>query len=166
MARTLPFALAAFISVAASSPVATPAPQQNAPIVTQAPAQQKVMAPKMATIVVEEARLTPAEEIPYATWAPEFLPITIINSHSNAISTSHAYNPGPTPVEGKPEPGTMSPSETAIFSVPTEWAGNVAVVDAAYPIAWMGGDTLIEASFVVPWGSNGIAVADVDISYV
>ena len=60
----------------------------------------------------------------------------------------------------------MSPSETAIFSVPTEWAGNVAVVDAAYPIAWMGGDTLIEASFVVPWGSNGIAVADVDISYV
>ena len=166
MTRTLLLALAALISATASTPVATQAQQQHVPIVTRAPAQQHMIAPKMTTIVVEEEPLTLDEEVPYATWAPEFLPITIINSHSNAISTSHAYNPGPTPVGGKPEPGTMSPSETAIFSVPTEWAGNVAVVDAAYPIAWMGGDTLIEASFVVPWGSNGIAVADVDISYV
>ena len=166
MTRMLSVALAALVSAAAATPVATPAQEQPVPVVTRAPAQQKVMAPKMTTILVEEARLTLNEKVPYATWAPEFLPITIINSHSNAISTSHAYNPGPTPVDGKPEPGTMAPMETATFAVPTGWGGNVAVVDSAHPIAWMGGDTLIEASFVVPFGSNGIAVADVDISLV
>ncbi|RYP08821.1 hypothetical protein DL765_008684 [Monosporascus sp. GIB2] len=156
MARTLSLALAALISTVMATPMPTPAP-----------AKQEVLAVhKMTTIVVEETRLPVVDDVPYATWAPEFLPITIINSHHNPISTSHAYNPGPTPVGGKPEPGTMRPGETATFAVPTGWGGNVAVVDSRYPIAWMGGDTLIESSFVVPWGSNGIAVADINISYV
>lgn len=157
MTRSLSLALAALISTAVGKPVVTLAPT---------PVQQKVMAPKMTTIVVEEALLSINDEVPYVTWAPEVLPITIINSHTNAISTSHAYNPGPTPVNGKPEPGTMAPGETASFAVPTGWGGNVAVVDSSHPVAWMGGDTLIESSFVVPYGSNGLAVADINISYV
>lgn len=159
MTRSISLALAALLSTAV---VATPMPTPAVAV-----KQQQVLATaKMTTIVVDEALLTVQADVPYATWAPEFLPITIINSHPNPISTSHAYNPGPTPVDGKPEPGTMAPGETASFAVPTAWGGNVAVVDAAHPIAWMGGDTLIESSFVVPFGSNGIAVADINISYV
>lgn len=160
MTRALPYALAAaaaLISTAAATPVPTPVQQQQA----------LLAAPKMTTIVVQEALISAlADGVPYATWAPDVLPVTIINSHTNPISTSHAYNPGPTPVGGKPEPGTMAPGETASFAVPTGWGGNVAVVDSAHPPAWMGGDTLIEGSFVVPYGSNGIAVGDIDISYV
>ncbi len=154
MTRVLSLALAALVSMAVATPLATPVQPQQ------------VHAPKMTTIVVEEALLSIQDGVPYATWAPEFLPITIINSHPNPISTSHAYNPGPTPIGGKPGPGTMAPGETAAFAVPTGWGGNVAIVDSSHPVAWMGGDTLIEGSFVVPYGSNGIAVADIDISYV
>ncbi|KAK7755717.1 hypothetical protein SLS62_002329 [Diatrype stigma] len=158
MTRPLSFALAAaaLISAAAATPVPTPVQPQDL-----------LAAPKMTTIVVQEALISAqVDDVPYVTWAPDVLPMTIINSHTDAISTSYGYNTGPTPVGGQPGPGTLAPGETVSFAVPTGWSGSIAVVDSAHPNAWMGGDTLIEGSFVVPYGSNGIAVGDIDISYV
>ncbi|KAH8127562.1 hypothetical protein ACSS6W_000123 [Trichoderma asperelloides] len=95
---------------------------------------------------------------------PQFLTITVVNSHGDAISTSHAHDPnGPSAVSGNVGPGTMAAGATAAFAVPTGWIGNVAINDAGWAIT--GDDSLIEANFVVPQGSS-IAVADVDISYV
>ncbi|KAL7919956.1 hypothetical protein ACQKWADRAFT_322539 [Trichoderma austrokoningii] len=77
---------------------------------------------------------------------PQFLTITVINSHGDATSTSHAHDPnGPSAVSGNLGPGTMANGATAAFAVPTGWIGN--------------------GNFVVPHGSS-IAVADVDVSYV
>ncbi|UKZ78239.1 hypothetical protein TrVFT333_005975 [Trichoderma virens FT-333] len=96
--------------------------------------------------------------------APQFLTITVINSHGDAISTSHAHDPnGPSAVSGNVGPGTMANGATAAFAVPTGWIGNVAINDAGWAIT--GDDSLIEGNFVVPQGSNE-AVADVDVSYV
>lgn len=96
--------------------------------------------------------------------APQFLTITVINSHGDAISTSHAHDPnGPSAVSGNVGPGTMANGATAAFAVPTGWIGNVAINDAGWAIT--GDDSLIEGNFVVPQGSSE-AVADVDISYV
>lgn len=158
MTRALSFAAlaAALISTAAATPMPT-----------QVQLEALLASPRMTTIVVQEALITAqATGVPYVTTAPDVLPFTIINRHTAAISTSHAYNSGTTPVEGMPSPGTMAPNATFTMAVPTGWGGNIAVVDASHPPAWMGGDTLLEGSFVVPYGSNGIAVADIDISYV
>lgn len=96
--------------------------------------------------------------------APQFLTITVINSHGDAISTSHAHDPnGPSAVSGNVGPGTMANGATAAFAVPTGWIGNVAINDAGWAIT--GDDSLIEGNFVVPQGSTE-AVADVDVSYV
>lgn len=97
---------------------------------------------------------------------PEYLTITVINSHGDAISTSHAHAAtAPMAVSGNVGPGTMANGATAAFAVPTGWIGNVAINDAAYTIT--GDDSLIEANFVVPpTGGYTVAVADVDVSYV
>ncbi|KAM0249002.1 hypothetical protein ACHAQJ_009251 [Trichoderma viride] len=95
---------------------------------------------------------------------PEFLTITVINSHGDAISTSHAHDPSaPSAVSGNVGPGTMAAGATAAFAVPTGWIGNVAINDAGWAIT--GDDSLIEGNFIIPQGS-AIAVADVDVSYV
>jgi hypothetical protein len=95
---------------------------------------------------------------------PEYLTITIINSHGDAISTSHAHAAdGPSAVSGDVAPGTMANGATAAFALPTGWSGNVAINDAGWEIT--GDDSLIEASFVVPVDYS-VAVADVDVSYV
>jgi hypothetical protein len=95
---------------------------------------------------------------------PQFVTISIINSHTNAISTAHAHDPNcPGAVQGNIGAGTIAKGSTASFAVPTGWVGNVALNDAAWPIT--GDDTLIEANFVVP-DSYSIAIADVDVSYV
>ena len=95
---------------------------------------------------------------------PQYLTITVINSHGDAISTSHAHDPsGPGAVSGNVGPGTMASGATAAFAVPTGWIGNVAINWAGAAIT--GDDSLIEANFVVPSGYS-VAVADVDVSYV
>ena len=95
---------------------------------------------------------------------PEYLTFTVVNSHGDAISTSHAHAAnGPSAVSGNVGPGTMAAGATASFAVPTGWAGNVAINDAGWTIT--GDDSLIEGSFVVPQGYS-VAVADVDVSYV
>jgi hypothetical protein len=95
---------------------------------------------------------------------PQYLTITVINKHGDAITTSHVHNAGgPSAVSGNVGPGTMANGATAAFAVPTGWAGNVMINDAQWAIT--GDDSLIEASFVVPNGYS-VAVADVDVSYV
>jgi hypothetical protein len=95
---------------------------------------------------------------------PQYLTITVINSHGDAISTSHAHAAnGPSAVSGNVGPGTMANGATAAFALPTGWSGNVAINDAGFEIT--GDDSLIEASFVVPVDYS-VAVADVDVSYV
>ncbi|KAI1073763.1 hypothetical protein F5B20DRAFT_597267 [Whalleya microplaca] len=108
----------------------------------------------------------PAEFVENAQIAspPKYLTITVVNSQSAPVSTSHARNAGaPAPVSGNVGAGTIAAHATAVFAVPTGWAGNVAVVPASHPIS--NDDSLIEASFVKPSGYS-VAVADVDISYV
>lgn len=96
---------------------------------------------------------------------PEYLTISIVNSHGHALSTDHHSNPsGPAPTDlAQVGPGTIAAGSTATFAVPTGWIGNVAVVDARYNIS--NSDTLVEANYVIPNGYN-YAVADVDISFV
>lgn len=97
---------------------------------------------------------------------PEYLTISVINSHSNAISTVHNSNPSrPEPTNlSEVQPGTIAVGSTATFAVPTGWEGNIAVVDARYKLS--NSDTLIEANYVIPGGEFTHAVADVDISHV
>ena len=95
---------------------------------------------------------------------PQYLTITVVNSHGDAISTSHVHAAnGPSAVSGNVGPGTMAAGETAAFALPTGWSGNVAINDAGWSLT--GDDSLIEASFIVPDGYS-VAVADVDVSYV
>lgn len=97
---------------------------------------------------------------------PQYLTISIVNSHSNAISTVHNSDPsGPEPTDlSQVEPGTIAAGGTASFAVPTGWIGNVAVVDAQYGLS--NSDTLIESNYVIPGGGYTHAVADVDVSHV
>lgn len=100
---------------------------------------------------------------------PEFLTISIINTRNRPILTSHALNLGaPTPILGGGV-GTIAGCATADFTVPTGWAGNVAIGDAlALSNSSNQGsqaNSLIEGSFVVPEGYS-LAVADIDVSYV
>ncbi|KAK9420157.1 hypothetical protein SUNI508_06685 [Seiridium unicorne] len=95
---------------------------------------------------------------------PQYLTITVVNKHGDAISTSHVHDPNaPAAVSGNVGPGTMANGATAAFAVPTGWIGNVAINDAAWALT--GDDTLIEANFIIPSGYS-VAVADVDVSYV
>lgn len=93
---------------------------------------------------------------------PEYLTITVINSHGDAISTSHVHDAdSPSAVGGVVTPGTMANGATATAVYPTGWAGNIAINDAGFELT--GDDSLIEASFV---DYEGVAVVDVDVSYV
>ncbi|KAK3940767.1 hypothetical protein QBC46DRAFT_434101 [Diplogelasinospora grovesii] len=119
--------------------------------------------PTTASVLTEGAVLTARINPP-----PEYLTIAI-NSQNGPISTSHASNVGaPTPIWGDNGPGTFPSGGAAAFIVPTGWAGNVAISDAlrdgARPVPWAD-SSLIEASFVIPDG-YGMAVADIDVSYV
>lgn len=98
------------------------------------------------------------------TAGPEFATISVVNKHSANISTSHAIGAGaPTAVSGAVGEGTMAPDASSSFVVPVNWTGNVAVIDAAYPLTC--DVSLIEANYVQTNYSK-VAVADVDISYV
>jgi hypothetical protein len=103
------------------------------------------------------------EDVAFAA-PPQYMTISVINMHGDAITTSHAHNAGsPSAVSGNVGPGTMAAGATAVFAVPTGWAGNVAINDGRYAIT--GDDTLIEGSFDVQ-GNSGYAIVDVDVSYV
>ena len=106
----------------------------------------------------------PADEQVALANPPQYMTISIVNMHGDAITTSHAHNSGtPGAVSGNVGPGVIPNGATAAFAVPTGWAGNVAINDGGYQIT--GDDTLIEGSFQVQGGS-GPAVVDVDVSYV
>ncbi|KAJ1329772.1 hypothetical protein MN608_06508 [Microdochium nivale] len=95
---------------------------------------------------------------------PKYLTVRIANKLSRPLSTTHARNwDSPTAVRGVGPPGTIAPSATASFVVPTDWAGMVAVGEARWGTPRDA--SLIEANFVAV-RDYGMAVATVDISYV
>ncbi|KAK2598684.1 hypothetical protein N8I77_012076 [Diaporthe amygdali] len=97
------------------------------------------------------------------TAGPSQLTITVVNKMADPVSTSYVGNAGvPGPVSGGTGTGTLRPGETATLVAPQEWAGNVAVNLAEYP---MNGDgSLLEGS-LMSWGDVGYRV-DMDVSYV
>lgn len=73
---------------------------------------------------------------PATTEPPTFLTISLINSHTAAISTTHNSNRGaPAPASGSTSPGTLAAGATAAIAVPTNWAGIISVNDAQYPVS-------------------------------
>ncbi|KAK6835169.1 hypothetical protein PG987_009863 [Apiospora arundinis] len=99
-----------------------------------------------------------------ATTPPALLTISLVNSYSAAISTTHNSNAGaPPPVSGPTTPGTLAAGATAAIAVPTDWAGIISVNDAKYPAS--DGNSLVEANYQNRT-VEGYAIADVDVSYV
>ncbi|KAI5917452.1 hypothetical protein F4810DRAFT_717691 [Camillea tinctor] len=100
--------------------------------------------------------------------------VTVINSHTAAISTQHGENVGaPTAIKENTGPlHTLGVGERAMFAVPTGWAGRVAIAETPYPITDR--VSLIEGSFVVQSApglvvdknENQSATLVFDISYV
>ncbi|KAK8854997.1 hypothetical protein PGQ11_010909 [Apiospora arundinis] len=98
------------------------------------------------------------------TAPPALLTISLVNSYSAAISTTHNSNAGaPPPVSGPTTPGTLAAGATAAIAVPTDWAGIISVNDAKYPAS--DGNSLVEANYQNRT-VEGYAIADVDVSYV
>lgn len=126
---------------------------------------------------------------PRMTAGPEYVTITIVNKHGSPISTSHyrmcclklSLNvlpldigssltfdvldnaDSPSAVSGHVAAGTMAKGATAVFAVPTNWIGDVAIVDADYDID--DNVSLIEGNYVYA-DDYGYAIADFDVSYV
>ncbi|KAK8041574.1 hypothetical protein PG994_014581 [Apiospora phragmitis] len=98
------------------------------------------------------------------TEAPAFLAISLVNSHTADISTTHNSNVGaPSPVSGSSLPGTLAAGATAAIAVPTNWAGIISVNDAQYPASEQ--NSLIEANYQNRTIEKH-AIADIDVSYV
>ncbi|KAI1430919.1 hypothetical protein GGR50DRAFT_690116 [Xylaria sp. CBS 124048] len=87
--------------------------------------------------------------------------VTLVNSHTTAISTVHGQNENvPTAIQ---DGGSiLEQGATAIFALPTNWAGRVAVAEAEIPI--INRASLIEGAFGVQFGSE--AQITLDVSYV
>ncbi|KAK8137445.1 hypothetical protein PG984_002938, partial [Apiospora sp. TS-2023a] len=101
---------------------------------------------------------------PTMTEPPTLLTISLVNSHTAAISTTHNSNAGaPPPASGATEPGTLAAGATAAIAVPTNWAGIISVNDAQFPVS--DGNSLIEANYQNR-SIEQYAIADLDVSYV
>ncbi|KAH8680592.1 hypothetical protein BX600DRAFT_504362 [Xylariales sp. PMI_506] len=111
-----------------------------------------------AAAVTASPRLVPRIASP-----PEYLTITLINSHGSPISTSHFHSGTIAAVSGNVGPATMANGATAAFAVPTGWIGTVTVADAEHELS--DDASLIESNFIITPGYT-IAIADVDVSYV
>lgn len=97
------------------------------------------------------------------TTGPSQLTITVVNKMADPVSTSYVGNAGvPGPVSGGTGTGTLKPGQTATLVAPREWAGNVAVNLAEYP---MNGDSSLLEGSLMSWGDVGYRV-DMDVSYV
>ncbi|KAI1073652.1 hypothetical protein F5B20DRAFT_497997 [Whalleya microplaca] len=91
--------------------------------------------------------------------------VTLVNSHSAAITTLHAQNlnaPTAVRIGGELPVGTIKPKGSAVFAVPTGWAGRVAVQEVGYEITDR--VSLFEGSFMVQYGEE--ARIALDVSYV
>ncbi|KAK8067353.1 Osmotin- thaumatin-like protein [Apiospora hydei] len=98
------------------------------------------------------------------TEPPSLLTISVVNSHTAAISTTHNSNAGaPSPVSGSLMPGTLAAGATEAIAVPTDWAGIISVNDARYTPSDK--NSLIEANYQYR-SVERYAIADVDVSYV
>ncbi|KAI0490041.1 hypothetical protein F4859DRAFT_523835 [Xylaria cf. heliscus] len=87
--------------------------------------------------------------------------VTLVNSHTTAITTEHGQNEN-SPTAFHDGGSIVGANSTAIFAVPTNWAGRVAVAEAEIPIRDRA--SLLEGSFLVQGG--GDAQIALDVSYV
>ncbi|KAI1752564.1 hypothetical protein F4782DRAFT_530431 [Xylaria castorea] len=87
--------------------------------------------------------------------------VTLVNSHTNAITTAHGQNEG-SPTAIHDDEGILEANSTAIIAVPTGWAGRVAIAEAEVPIRDRA--SLLEGSFLVQGGVD--ALIALDVSYV
>ncbi|KAI0534019.1 hypothetical protein GGR58DRAFT_505734 [Xylaria digitata] len=88
--------------------------------------------------------------------------VTLINSHTAAISTVHGQNEG-SPTAIQDGGSILAANATAIFAVPTDWAGRVAMAEAGIPIRDRA--SLLEGSFIVQRGLTEARIV-LDVSYV
>ncbi|KAI0395238.1 hypothetical protein F5Y17DRAFT_457138 [Xylariaceae sp. FL0594] len=98
---------------------------------------------------------------------PPLLTISIINQYGADVSTTHNRNAdSPAATGANFDPGVIRNGATATFAAPTNWAGRVGIAAARDGDLTDARDvSLIEANFIRDAGS-GLAVADVDVSYV
>ncbi|KAI1774988.1 Osmotin, thaumatin-like protein [Hypoxylon cercidicola] len=127
--------------------------------------------------LLEASWAAPASEITAASCvveAPEPTPepsvsadgnfvVTVVNSHTAAISTSHFQGAGsPTAIRHDNEGNIVAPDETITFAVPTGWSGRLAMYEEGYDVVDRG--SLFEGSFMVDESKN--AFMALDVSYV
>jgi hypothetical protein len=104
---------------------------------------------------------------------PPFVTITLMNHHTQSVSTAHARAVGtdgagktyPDENGGMKTPAVMSPRATAEFSVPTGWSGRVAAVEHVGINQIIGDESLIEANYRMADDPVN-AVFAIDVSYV
>ncbi|KAI0183988.1 hypothetical protein EV127DRAFT_312652, partial [Xylaria flabelliformis] len=87
--------------------------------------------------------------------------VTLVNLHTTAIKTMHGQNEN-SPTALYDEGSILEANSTAIFAVPTGWAGRVAIAEAEVPIRDRA--SLLEGSFQVQGGVD--AQIALDVSYV
>ncbi|RWA04719.1 hypothetical protein EKO27_g10384 [Xylaria grammica] len=88
--------------------------------------------------------------------------VTLVNSHTAAISTAHNQNVG-SPTALQDGGSVLEANATAIFAVPTNWAGRVAMAEAG--VAIRDRASLLEGSFIVQEGLTKARIV-FDVSYV
>ncbi|KAI0508487.1 hypothetical protein F5B22DRAFT_649980 [Xylaria bambusicola] len=113
--------------------------------------QDETVQPTMMPAAVNPATLTRGEYV-----------VTLVNSHTADITTAHNQNLGaPTAIQ---DGGSIVESgSTAIFAVPTGWAGRVAMAEAGVLIRDRA--SLLEGSFIHDEGLGAARIA-LDVSYV
>lgn len=120
--------------------------------------------PTSTSTSTTEAPLSAQDANPKTTQPPALLTISLVNSHTAAISTTHNSNSGvPRPASGATQPGTLAAGATAAIAVPTNWAGIISVNDARNPVSDK--NSLIEANYQNRSVEHH-AIADLDVSYV
>ncbi|KAK8030292.1 hypothetical protein PG990_000026 [Apiospora arundinis] len=158
-AQSSPISTATSAQTAASVAMTAPAPSSpiNTAISVQAASVVTALSPSSPNTAI-------SAQAAGATTPPALLTISLVNSYSAAISTTHNSNAGaPPPVSGPTTPGTLAAGATAAIAVPTDWAGIISVNDAKYPAS--DGNSLVEANYQNRT-VEGYAIADVDVSYV
>ncbi|KAI2629396.1 hypothetical protein GGS21DRAFT_222447 [Xylaria nigripes] len=97
---------------------------------------------------------------PEAFYQGEYV-VTLVNSHTTDISTVHGQNIG-SPTAINDGGSILEAGATAIFAIPTGWAGRVAMAEANIPI--LDRASLLEGSFMIQYGTE--AQIALDVSYV
>ncbi|KAI3332445.1 hypothetical protein HD806DRAFT_519179 [Xylariaceae sp. AK1471] len=135
------------------------------PIVLASPFPSVNVPSNAGSITRRQALSTPAPSSissidPNTLYQGEYV-VTLVNSHTTAITTAHNQNAG-APIAIHDNRGVLEVNATAILAVPTGWAGRVAIAEAEYTIRDRA--SLLEGSFISH--ENAEARIFLDVSYV